>query len=146
MCNVDEQDVRIAKILLDTPLLDIDDMPEVSYEYLERYIIYLISNLNFLCHVTGVECFSWEERFVFGYGSETEHEKLKKKQPSHTDAFYLLNLDNAIDEDYGIFANVKRISDNKKFILPLADLKASDEHSANYQLLDDYSYWFVNNR
>ena len=38
------------------------------------------------------------------------------------------------------------LDDNKKFTLPLADLKASDQHSDNYQLLDDYAVWFVNYR
>jgi hypothetical protein len=41
---------------------------------------------------------------------------------------------------------MKRVSDKKKFTLPLAELKAADKRSKNYQLLDDYSVWFVNNR
>jgi hypothetical protein len=148
MSNIDEQDERIAKILLDTiPLeLDVEDIPEVSPESLERYFNYLKSNLKFPCSLTGIEDFPWEERFVFGYGSKAEHEKLKKEQPSYTDTFDLLNLDEEINEECGLYVDVKRISDNKIFNLPLADLKASDKHSINYQLLDDYSVWFVNNR
>jgi hypothetical protein len=46
----------------------------------------------------------------------------------------------------GILVNLKRVSDKKKFTLPLAELKATDEKLKNYQLLDDYSVWFVNNR
>ncbi len=51
-------------------------------------------------------------------------------------------------DDYydGIFVNVQRVSDKKKFVLPLADLKSIDKKSKNCQLLDDYSVWFVNNR
>ncbi len=51
-------------------------------------------------------------------------------------------------DDYydGIFVNVQRVSDKKKFVLPLADLKSTGRKSGNYQLLDDYSVWFVNNR
>lgn len=92
MSNIDEQDVRIAKILLDTtPLdLDVDDIPEVSPESLERYFNYLKSNLKFPCFLTGIECFPWEERYFFGFGSEAEYEKLKKEEPSHTDTFKLL--------------------------------------------------------
>jgi len=146
MSDFDEQDVRIAEILLDTILLDVDDIPEVSRESLERYFAHLKSNLKFPCNLTGIEDFPWEERYVFGYGSEAEYEKLKKKQPSYTDTFNLLNLDEEINEDYGLLVDLKRTSDNKKFTLPLADLKAIDEHSMNYQLLDDYSVWFVNNR
>jgi hypothetical protein len=146
MSNIDEQDERIAEILLDTILLDVDDIQEVSPESLERYFTHLKSNLTFPCHLTGIEDFPWEERYVFGYGSEAEYEKLKKKQPSYTDTFKLLNLDEEVNEDYGLLVDVKRTSDNKKFTLPLTDLKAIDEHSKNYQLLDDYSVWFVNNR
>jgi hypothetical protein len=146
MSNLNEQDERIAEILLDTILLDVDDIPEVSRESLERYFAHLKSSLKLPCYLTGIEDFPWEERYVFGYGSEAEYENLKKKQPSYTDSFNLLNLDEEINEDYGLLVDVKRTSDNKKFTLPLADLKAIDEHSMNYQLLDDYSVWFVNNR
>ena len=146
MSNFDEQDVRIAEILLDSIILDIEDIPEVSHESLERYFAHLKSNLKSPCDLTGIEDFPWEERYVFGYGSEAEYENLKKKQPSYTDTFNLLNLDEEINEDYGLLVDVKRTSDNKKFTLPLADLKVIDEHSKNYQLLDDYSVWFVNNR
>ena len=41
---------------------------------------------------------------------------------------------------------VRRKSDGKEFYLGLAEIKAVDEKSLNYQLLDDYSVWFVNNR
>ena len=146
MSDFDEQDVRIAEILLDRILLDVDDIPEVSRKSLERYFAHLKSNVKFPCYLTGIEDFPWEERYVFGYGNKAEYEKLKKKQPSYTDKFNLLNLDEEINEDYGLLVVVERISDNKKFTLPLADLKAIDEHSKNYQLLDDYSVWFVNNK
>jgi hypothetical protein len=35
---------------------------------------------------------------------------------------------------------------NRPFILDLASLKAVDETSKNYKLLDDYSVWFVKYR
>jgi hypothetical protein len=92
-----------------------------------------------------MEDFPWEEHYVFGFGSKAEYERLKKTQPSYTDTFELLSLDE-IDEDYGILAHVKRVSDKKEFTLPLADLESTDEGTRNYQLLDDYSYWFVNYR
>jgi hypothetical protein len=71
---------------------------------------------------------------------------LKKTQPSYTDKFALISFVEDIDEWYGLLARVQRASDKKKFILPLADLKSTDRKSKNYQLLDDYSVWFVNNR
>jgi hypothetical protein len=146
MSNFDEQDVRIAKILLDKALMDIDDIPEVGIESLERYFSYLKSNLKLPCYLTGIEDFPWEERYVFGFGSKSEYEKLKTKQASFTDTFNLLSLKEEIDEDNGLLVDVKRTSDDKIFSLPLADLKAIDEHSMNYQLLDDFSVWFVNHR
>ena len=84
---------------------------------------------------------------MFGYGSKEEYEKFKKTRPSYTDTFKLMDFNEELCcRDYGLFVDVKRISDNKKFTLPLADLKASDQHSDNYQLLDDYAVWFVNYR
>jgi hypothetical protein len=56
----------------------------------------------------------------------------------------MIRVDNYYDDDYGLFAKVTRISDKKRFQIPLADLKAIDEKSNNYQILDDYSVWFVN--
>ena len=45
-----------------------------------------------------------------------------------------------------IAARLKRISDGKEFILGLSELKAIDKKSENYQLLDDFSVWFVNSK
>jgi len=48
------------------------------------------------------------------------------------------------EDDIGAY--VRRISDGKKFLLGLSELKATDKKSKSYQLLDDYSVWFVNDR
>ena len=48
------------------------------------------------------------------------------------------------DEDIG--GRVRRRSDNREFWLGLSELEATDKKSKNYQLLDDYSVWFVNSR
>ena len=106
---------------------------------------YLKKNLELPCLLTGIEDFPWEERFVFGFGDKAEYERLKKTRPSYTDTFELLNIDEA-DPDDGIVAVVQRTSDRKEFSLPLADLEARVKESKNYQLLDDYSVWFVNYR
>ncbi|WP_295606654.1 hypothetical protein [uncultured Lamprocystis sp.] len=136
----DDQERRIAGVL------GSDEVPEVNDKTLIAYLAYLRNNLSFPCFLTGIEDFDWEERYVFGHGSKAEYERLKKSQPSYTDIFELLGFDEEIDQGYGILANAKRVKDKKSFTLPLADLKDRDEHSANYQLLDDYSVWFVNNR
>ena len=48
------------------------------------------------------------------------------------------------DED--LAAHVSRQSDGQEFILGLAELEVVDKKSRNYQLLDDYVVFFVNNR
>ena len=48
------------------------------------------------------------------------------------------------DED--IVANVRRKSDGKEFYLGLAELRVIAKKSPNFQLVDDYAVWLVNNR
>jgi len=45
-----------------------------------------------------------------------------------------------------VAAHVRRRSDGKEFYLGLAEIKAVDKKSINYQLIDDYAVWLVNNR
>ena len=139
MHNYDEQDKRILDIL------GKEFIPDVSQKTLEKYLQFIQKNIHLPCKLTGIEDFDWEEFYVFGPGSEKEYKELKKKHPSYTDTFELFEFDET-DEDYGIMINAKRLSDNKRFILPLADLEALDKKSKNYRILDDYSVWFVNNR
>jgi hypothetical protein len=138
MSELDEQDKRIEQIL---GQFDI----EVSEESSLKYMDYLKQNIEFPCQLTGIEDFPWEEYYVVGPGNKKEYEKLKKKQPSFTDIFSLISFENDLDENNGVLVEVERLSDKNKFILPLADLESTDEESKNYQLLDDYSVWFVNN-
>ena len=49
-----------------------------------------------------------------------------------------------IEIDYGVFVKVRRVSDKKQFVLPLSDLEVMDKKHPTYQLLHDYSVWFVN--
>ena len=71
-------------------------------------------------------------------------EQLKKTNPSYTDIFNLLKIDEQYDEDYGLIAKVIRIADKRRFKIPLADLMATNKRSKNYKLLDDYSVWDAN--
>lgn len=87
--------------------------------------------------------FGWEEYYTFGPGNKREYEKLKKTSASFTDTYELLGFDDELYEE-GIVVNVRRVSDKRKFAIPLADLEAEDKKSKNYQLLDDYAVWFVN--
>jgi hypothetical protein len=140
MDKYEKQDRRIVGIL-GTKKLD------VTRKTLSTYLKYLKNHVEIPCQLTGIEDFEWEEAYVFGFGSKREYEELRKTKPSYTDKFNLIDFINDIDDEYdGIFVNVQRLSDKKKFVLPLADLKSTDKKSKNYQLLDDYSVWFVNNR
>jgi len=142
--NTDAQDKRIAAVLEENEDLDFDEAIKVFYEYLK-------SHLSLPCEVTGIEDFRWEEIYVFGPGDEEEYDLLKKTQPSYTDQYELLGIDCEAESGWMLFlgedigADVRRISDGKKFLLGLSELKATDKKSKNYQLLDDYSVWFVNN-
>ena len=142
--EMDEVDGDIARVMA-ILCVDNEEYMEVTDENLEKYFNYLNENIDFSGVVTGRELFRWEGYYVFGPGDRKEYEKLKKTQPSDTDEYKILSID-GYDHDYGIFVNVRRISDKKKFTFPLADLKAVDKKSDNYQILDDYSMWFVNYR
>ena len=140
MGEYEKQEERIIAIL-GTKKLD------VTRKTVRTYLSYLKKHVEIPCQLTGIEDFEWEESYVFGYGSKREYEELKKTQPSYTDKFNLIKFADEMDDYYdGIFVHVQRVSDKKKFALPLADLKSTDKKSKNHQLLDDYSVWFVNNR
>jgi hypothetical protein len=54
--------------------------------------------------------------------------------------------EDAYDPYAGLAVKVQRVSDSKRFVLPLANLKARENPSNNAQLFDDYAVWFVNGR
>lgn len=136
--RVEEQERRIAQILGQRKV------PGVTPATLKKYLDFLKRELEYPFQLTGIEDFQWEERYVMGFDSQAEYQKLKKTRPSYTDTYELLALNEEIDDYYGLLAKVKRVSDKKSFELPLADLKATEEGSKNYRLLDDFSVWFVN--
>ena len=140
---MDIQENRIAQILADGDV-DNEEMQEKSSETIVKYLHYLKKNIEFPCIVTGLEDFPWEEKYIFGHGNKKEYEKLKKDNPSYKDQFEILDFFEDEDYDEQIMVNVKRLSDQKEFILELDYLKAVDKKSKNYQLLDDYSVWYVN--
>jgi len=135
---MDDQEKRIASIF------NMDEVPEVRDETLRIFLNHIKDNLDTSCEITGIEDFEWEEYYIIGPGSKKEHEKLRKTRPSFMDTYKIIGFDDEPDEDYGILINLRRISDKKKFILPLADLEVSDKKNHSYQILDDFSVWFVN--
>ena len=134
--KLEEQDNRIQKIL-NTENID------VNRKNLITYLKYLQNNVENPCEVSSIDQFRWEEYYLYSSGSLKEYEKLKKIRPNHTDNFNILNFQNEIDKS-GIIVEVQRLSDHKKFSIPLAELEANDKESNNYQILDDYSVWFYN--
>jgi hypothetical protein len=116
-----------------------------SDETLAYYKEYLEKELKFPVEVCGIEDFSWEEFYLLGPGDKHEYEVLKRTRASYTDILKMTSLSNYMELDYGLFAKFTRISDKKRFELPLADFKCLDKKSENAMLLDDYSIWFVNN-
>jgi len=139
MSEIADQDKRVSAIFG-------GKIPDVTDESLETYLGYLKEHLALPCQMTGIEDFGWEEYYVFGPGDQKEYENLKKTKPSYRDKFNLVSFEDETDEGAGILVEVRRISDRRKFTIPLAELETTERKSQNYQLLDDYSVWFVNNR
>ena len=137
----EQQDRRIADIF------GTQTVPKVTEETLALYLSYLKQHLEVPCHLTGIEslgCFAWEASYIFGRRRPKEYARRKQQQPSYTDTYAFLNFEDAYDPYEGLAVKVKRVSDSKRFVLPLANLKAAEKPSNNAQLLDDYVVWFVN--
>ena len=137
--DINKQKMRIAKVFPK----GIEDISK-STGTLEIYREFLKRKLDNPINITGIVDFDWEEFYILGPGSQKEYEKLKKTRPSYTDKYILESIDDEYDEHFGLIANVIRECDKKVFQIPLADLKALDKNTKNYQLLDDYSVWCVN--
>ena len=137
----EQQDRRIADIF------GTQKVPKVTDETLAIYLHYLKQHLEVPFQLTGIEslgCFAWEASYIFGRRRPKEYAQRKQHQPSYTDTYTLLSFEDAYDPYAGLAVTVKRVSDNKRFVLPLAHLKAPEKPSNNAQLLDDYVIWFVN--
>ena len=143
--ETDEQFRRIDAILGDSIERGLRAAVGVYFEYLKKSLV-------LPCEVTGAEDFRWEEYYVIGPGSRAEHARLRQRQPSYMDHYQLtgIELDEISEwmliEGDDLAAHVIRVSDNKPFVLGLAELKAVDKGSPNYQLLDDFGVFLVNYR
>lgn len=133
----DDEEERILSILNSDDSSVNEDNQRIYFEYLRK-------NVQKPCILTGMEDFDWEEPYLLGGWSQKEHAKLKLTQPSYTDQFELIGFVDEIDDWKGILVKVKRVADNKKFELPLWDLKVIDDKSPNYLLVSDYSSWMTN--
>jgi hypothetical protein len=139
----EQQDQRLVDIF------GTQTVPTVTAETLAIYLAYLKQHLEFPCQLTGIEsrgCFAWEASYIFGRRRPKEYAQRKQHQPSYTDTYTCLRFEEEYDPYDGLAVKVKRVSDGKRFVLPLAHLKATEKPSNNAQLLDDYAVWFVNGR
>src|SRR5437879_2849873 len=130
------QDQRIADIF------GTQTVPKVTEETLAISLDYLKQHLEVPCQLTGIEsrgCFAWEESYIFGRRRPKEYAQRKKKEPSYTDTYAFLSFEDAYDPYDGLAVKVKRVSDSKRFVLPLARLEATEKPSNNAQLLDNYA-------
>ena len=134
----DEEERRIFNILKSEDI-------HVDEDNQKTYFKYLKNNIQKPCIMTGAEDFDWEEPYLLGGWSKKEYEELKLVRPSYTDRFELMKFVD-VDDFRGIIVRVKRLSDNKKFDLPLWDLKSVNRESPNYLLISDYSSWMTNYR
>lgn len=108
-----------------------------------KYLDYLKKNFQVPCQVTGIEEFEWEEEYLMGFGTKKEYARLKKTQPSYNDKFTINRLEDFSIQEDGIFVEVQRVGDRKKFILRLAELESVDDIFPNNQLLHDYAMWWI---
>lgn len=126
-------------------ILGTKKVPQVSEEYLLKYRSYLLRELNKNVTLVGMEeCFPWEEPYVIGDGSKRKYEKLKRKYPSCTDEFELLDILKDPVEYNDLIAKVKRLSDLKEFEIGLSWLAAKDKTSEGHVLLEDFAIWVGN--
>ncbi len=117
---------------------------EVGIKNLLTYLAYLKKKMELPCNVTGRELFIWEEDLGSDSGNKKEYKKTTKTKSSYTDIFEIKQFKDSVYQKNGILVEVKRVSDNRDFVLPLVNLKTSDENSPNKVFLDDYSLWFTN--
>jgi len=126
-------------------VFETNEIPNVSDETLDIYLEYIKKNLICPCVLTGIESmgyFSWEERYSFGYGNKKQYGQLRKENGSYKDEYKLQKFNGKVEWD--VLVKVVRISDKKKFEIPLSELQPVDKKSSNYPLLNDYTVWFVN--
>lgn len=110
---------------------------------LKLYLEYLKKEIKLPCYVTGSDEFDWEEEYLFSSGRQQEYQKQKINNPSHQDTFEILSFVDEFDAEDGLKVEVRRVSDDRLFTLVLADLQCTDEESDNYELIEDYSLWFL---
>ena len=130
---------RIESVLGDIEHLTFHQTIDIFFDFFQK-------NLTLPCIVTGEDIFKWEEYYIFGSGEKKDYQKQRENQPSYVDIYELYNITRNDESEWMMYkddigAHVKRLSDGKKFILGLSELKTPDRKAVAYQMLDDYSVW-----
>ena len=113
--NIDEQDMRINKIIANIDKKDIMALLNVWKKYLENVLVFPL------------------EAMVLGY--------MNKGPLKYRDKVSVKRID-VIDDLYGIIVELR--CGRKEFHHPLNDLEIIDKKSSNYQYIEDYTVWMAN--
>lgn len=114
----------------------------VNEKNLKKFQKYLNKNLEMPCEVVAMDGYNEDD-----YKQDMDFKnrgKLSVTVPDEGEEYEMVEVDNYLDNKYGILVEVMRISDRKKLTVPLAQLEVidPDDESPNYDLLDIYSLWF----
>lgn len=101
-------------------IFDAQEIPGITAQNLEIFRDYLRSNLEHPCYL-----FIADDD---GAGFE---------------ALLVEDCLQEVDESEGVYIQVMRTSDNKQYILPLAQMECPAEDEANHKLVDAYCSWFI---
>ena len=125
--------------------LGTSSVPSVSKRYLFIYRQYITKRFHMNTLLTGREDFQWEEPFLFGYGKNSEYERLKRTRPSYKDKFLLTDIKHdELIQDKDLIAVVVRQSDHKRFEIGLSWLTTMNKKAKAFRLLNDYATWIAN--
>jgi hypothetical protein len=114
--SLGEQGKRIQAVLGESALDDDLEQMKVWADYLERHLSFPFAS----------EIFEHQGRGPLRVG----------------DQLAVMSIEDVDDYSYGVIARCRRA--RKQYHFPLADLKALDQKSPNYQLVDDFGVWFSN--
>lgn len=117
--------------------------PDVSEKSLTTYGAYLERHLGSPLRVQASEEFDWEEPYLVPGSDSDEYRKLRTNQPSHLDVFLLTAIPKTPDAASGLIAQVTREGDDKQFVVPLHLFEAVDPTSADFEVLKEYTIWFL---
>ena len=87
---------------------------------------------------------AWEEYLEenLSFPFEAEVDEYQERGPLQAGDHVKVTEIGLVDDLYGVIVDLRR--GRRKYAFPLCDLRVIDEHSPNYQIVDDYRTWFAN--